>query len=371
MLLRCQQKDLAPSLVAVSKVIPTKSTIPVLKGCLCSAEQDKLFIEATDLESGLRIHIPADVEKEGKTVVEVRYFADLIRRLPDAEVTLSLDEEAQQLVVSYGSSCYRLNTWPVEDYPPFSLLSSEEKYRVSGSKFKSFLKRLLFVVAPRDIRPGYSGVYFHFKGSVLSMVATDTYRLALLDIENEEMIEDEIFVPAHVLSEVNRLLDDEDVVALSWNSGMATFQTTNWTWTTRLIDTKFPNYQQVIPSSSQLSVKVNRLELLAALERASLFVSSPDHKQSAITHLVVDEQRIYITAVSPHIGSLYEEILLLDTSGGKCEAAFNTRFLLEPLRVMESEVVTLNLNGADGPAIYQEEEVGSYLHLVLPVRPVS
>ncbi|HAA89710.1 MAG: DNA polymerase III subunit beta [Thermoanaerobacterales bacterium 50_218] len=371
MLIKCQQSELSPALSAVCKIVPTRTTIPVLKGCLCSAEKGKFCVEVTDLESGLKIQIPAETEKEGKTVVEARYLAELIRRLPDTEVTLSFDEEAQQLVISCGRSCYRLNTWPVEDYPPFSLLASEGKYKIVGSKFKSFLKRLLFAVAPQDIRPGYSGVYFHFKGNVLNIVATDTYRLALLEVENEEFLEDEIFVPAHVLGEINRILNDEDVMSISWNNGMATFQTPYFNFTTRLLETKFPNYQQVIPLTSQLQVKVNRLELMAALERASLFVSSPDHKQSSITQLVVDEQSIYITAVSSHIGSLYEEVSLLDTSGGKCEAAFNTRFLLEPLRVMESEAIVLNLNGADGPAVYHEEEVGSYFHLVLPVRPVS
>lgn len=388
MKVRCAKKDISGIVTALCRIIPARAPIPILEGFLCCAEKDRLTFQATDLELGLAMTTQARVKKEGKVVVLARYFTDLIRRLPDGDVILTWDESAQLLKAFYDHSSFCLNTWPHADYPPLPKLAknSEEKLVIPGDIWKNAIKKMLFAAAPKEVRPNFAGVHLQLKDEVLILAATDTYRLSVFTIpestfEQAGRIEGgerkSLFVPSRVLEETNKLLKLDEQLEVSWDKNLISFQTPRFTLTSRLLENQFPAYEKVIPGKPKLEVKIKRASFLSSLERASLFAAPPN--RGAISVIEVKNDRLCLSVCTAQVGSL-SEIIPIEVTGEKLKQkdeslqdkiSFNTRFLLEPLRVIDSEEVILGLNGLDEPAVYREEGVGSYLHLVLPVRQVS
>lgn len=361
---------LLPAVTSVCRILPARTSLPVLAGFLVTAKEDKFILQGTDLELSITVTIPAHIDEEGSTVVIGRYFNDLLRRLADDELKIMFNENTQQLDVFYGRSFFSLNTWLVSDYPVISSASREKQISIKGSVWKNIIKKVLFAAAPQDVRPNYAGVLFQLKTDKLVLVSTDTYRLALYSYPFDTPYDNEVvFIPARALNEVNRLLREDDNLEIFWDQKFIGFQTEYFILTTRLIESQFPSYEKVITSTEELKIEVERVPLMMSLERASLFVAPPDHY--AITELKIEDNILKISAYASQVGSLLEEINIKTGVSVRSEASFNTRFLLEPLKVMESQDITLCLNGSSGPAIYREEGDGSYIHLVLPVCKVS
>ncbi len=381
----CSRKVLAPAITSLSRILPTRPALPILNGFLVTAKEDYLIFEGTDLELSLKITVPAKIESGGQIVVPARTFVDLIRRLPEGELNFIWDEKKQQIEVLYAQAGQvNLNTWPASDYPPLQHLSLSKKgLAIEGLKWKNIIKKVLFAAAPQEVRPNYAGVYFQLKENVCKLVATDTYRLALFELpfsglpEQAGKLEEEaLFIPIRALGEVSKLLEDKERLEIAWDQKLVSFQTPRFTLTTMLLNAQFPACEKVIPKQNELTVEIERTALLAALERASLFVAPPD--TYAITELKIEGTSLFLSAQALDVGSLSEEIILKNTPGGKTQAClsgrqvfFNTHFLLEPLKVMENQEITLSFNGSRGPAVFREEGEGSYLHLVLPVCRAS
>ncbi|MDH7577661.1 MAG: DNA polymerase III subunit beta [Bacillota bacterium] len=369
MKVRCSRNQLAPAVAHLGRIVPARTALPILNGLLVTAEEDRLILQSTDLELSLTIAVPAQVEIQGKTVVLTRPFDNLVRRLPEGELNLVWSEINQQVEICYNQGRTFINTWPASDYPSLLQNPAGEGIIIEGSKWKNIIKKVLFAAAPQEVRPQFAGVYFQLKEECLTLVATDTYRLALFQLPFPGSRTADLFIPVRALGEVNRLLEDKEQLEISWEQNMISFQTPRFTLTTRLLESQFPAYEKVIPEKDELSVEVERAKLISALERASLFIAPPE--TYAVAELKVEAASIQLTAQALQVGSLSEEIPLKSAPAGEGQASFNAHFLLEPLRVMESREITLSLNGSQGPAICREEDGGSYLHLVLPVCRTS
>jgi len=325
-----------------------------------------LVMQSTDLELSLTVKIPVMVHEEGSTVVPTRYLLDLVRRLPDGEIDLSWNDLSNQLEINYNKASVKLNTWSPTDFPSIHPRPRGNSLEFNGKRWKNIIKKVLFAAAPQEIRPNYAGVYFRLHDGQLSLVATDTYRIALLTLPySTDLDETAFFVPTVAITEAGRLVEDQDRLEITWDLNLVSFQTERFTLTSRLIDAKFPYYEKVIPNSAELEMEIDREALEACLERASLFVAPPEH--FAITELNVNDNALCISAQATQVGSLKEEISLEGPVEGECVVSFNTRFLLDPLKAMDQQKIKLCLNGPSGPIVYLEMGDASYLHLVLPV----
>lgn len=371
MKISCDKEKLTFALGSLSHIIPTRTTLPILNGVLIFTKDDQLILQSTDLELSLTIKIPVKIEEEGCTVVLGRYLTELIKRLPDVDLTLNWTEDTGMLDILYNRAAVQMNTMPAAEYPDIHTKPTENTLSFSGAKWKNMIKKVIFAAAPQDIRPNYAGVYFQLDKNQISLVATDTYRLALLTMPNKSKIAENtnLFIPSRALGEVNRLLSDDDSLEIFWDQKLISFETKKFILTTRLIDSRFPSYEKVIPRDVELTVKIDKLELLSSLERASLFVAPPDH--FAIVDLNVADQMMNISAHAAQVGSLKEDLIINASTTGSCQVSFNTRFFMEPLRVIDHSEVTICLNGANGPAFYREEGEETYVHLVLPVCRVA
>lgn len=371
MKVNCKKGELADALAAICRVAPSRSSIPILSGCLIFTDENSLVLQSTDLEVSLTMRIPVQVEEDGCIVVTARYLYDLVRRMPVEELFLFWDEESRLLKVSYGTSVSRLHTWPAEDFPPVPMRAQGQGCSFPGGMWKKYLNKVLFVAAQQDTGFNYSGVYFQFFGDELRLAATDSYRLALLKIINSSLISGtNLYVPGRALGEVVKLVADGDSLDVSWDDKSISFAGSGFLLSTRLINSNFPDYERVIPSNPELKINMNRRLLLDTLERAALFTSPREHY--AIACLKVEGDILTVSAQAAEVGSLKEDLPLDEPALKTCEASFNASYLLSPLQVMEKEKITLCLNGESGPAVYLEDgDDDSYLHLVSPVCRVG
>lgn len=367
----CKKTELGLALAAICRVAPTRTNNPILNGCLLFTDENSLVIQGTDLEVNLTIKIPVQVEEEGCTVVTARYLSDLVRRLPGEDLSLSFDESSQLLDVNYNSAVSRLHTWPTEDFPPVQQRCEGNVIHFTGQKWKNYIDKVLFAAAQQEARLNYAGVYFQFFEDEIHLAATDAYRLALLKITNNTGISGaSMLVPGRALSEVNKLVADGDTLDISWNDKMISFSAAGFVLTSRLISAQFPNYERVIPEDQELKITVARELLLDTLERATLFID-PDNKY-AVASLKVEGDILTVSAQAVEIGSLKEEIAITVPVEKSCAASFNASYLLTPLQVMDQEMISLCLNGEEGPALYLDESEGeSYIHLISPVCRVN
>ncbi|NPV29385.1 MAG: DNA polymerase III subunit beta [Firmicutes bacterium] len=369
----CSRNQLMTAAASLSRIVPSRPALPVLNGLLITGEADRLVLQGTDLELSLTITVPAKVEEPGQTVILARPFDTLIRRLPEGELVLTWNEITRQVEVSFAQGRASLETWPASDYPPLQpaprgLDTGQQELVIEGARWKDIVRKVLFAAASQDVRPQFAGVYFEFKEDSLVVAATDTYRLALYRLPCTQGLSAGLFIPVRALGELNRLLEDQDQLRVAWEQNLVSFQTARFCLTARLLESQFPAYERVIPGRDELRVEVERKALLYALERASLFAAPTD--TFAVAEVTVEENSLRLAAQAAQVGSYLEEIPLAACSGAEYQemrAFFNTHFLLEPLKVMDNQEISLGLNGSSGPAVYREEGEGSYLHLVLPV----
>jgi DNA polymerase-3 subunit beta len=370
MKIRCSKAVLVNALTALCRISPARPTQPILNGFMMFTRDDALVIQATDLELSLTVTVPAEVESEGCAVVTGRHFTELIRRLPDNDLIIQLIDNTQQLEVLYGKSSFHVSTWAVADFPALPSMPEQNKIVMEGARWKRVIKKISVAAATQEIRPNYAGVYIQFQSGMLKLVATDTYRLAFLSLPyQEEIPEFALFVPVRPLGEVSKMLDDDQQLEIFWDQATIGFQTKVFTMTARLMDAQFPNYEKVIPKNYQLRIEVEKSLLSSTLERAVLFNEIPS--QQAVVDLKIEEGLLTISAEAAQVGSIKEEIILSGVEGVTCEALFTTRYLLDPLKVIDQEKVTLCLNGPREPAVYLEDGDEPYLHLILPVRRLN
>ena len=370
MKIRCSKAVLGNALSALSRITPTHAAHPILSGFMIFTKDNTLVLQATDLELSMTVIVPAEVESEGCVVVTGRHLTELIRRLPDGDLTLQLIEDTQQLEVLYGKASVHVSTWVIADFPSLPSLPEQNKITMEGARWKRIIRKVTVAAASQEVRPNYAGVYIQFQSGQLKLVATDTYRLAFLSIPYQEEISDfTLFVPVRPLGEVGRLLDDEQQLEIFWDQATIGFQTKGFTITARLMDAQFPAYEKVIPKQYRLKIQVDKELLNSTLERAVLFNELPS--QQAVVNLKIEEDVLTISAEAAQVGSIREEIPLAVAEGEPCEALFTTRYLLDPLKVIDQDKVSLCLNGPRDAAVYLEDGPEPYLHLILPVRRVT
>ena len=370
MKIHCSKSALSSALSALSRIIPARAAHPILNGFMIFTRDDTLVVQATDLDLSLTMTIPAEVEIEGCTVVAGRHLTELVRRLPDGGLTVQLIDDTQQLEVLYKKASVRINTWVPAEFPSLPTPPTLNRVAIDGSLWKNILKKVAIAAAPQEVRPNYAGVYMQFQSGQMKLVATDTYRLAFLVIPYQGEISDcALFIPVRPLSEVSRLLGDDQQLQIFWDQSTICFQTETFTMTARLMDAQFPAYEKVIPKENRLRIRIDKELLNSTLERAALFNELPS--QQAVVNLRVEAGVLFISAEAAQVGSIKEEIQLISSDGEETEALFTTRYLLDPLKVIDQEEVLLCLNGPRYPAVYLEDGDVSYLHLILPVRRIQ
>ena len=363
----CDGLDLCDAVLKVSKAISNKTPNPILEGIKLSAEDGNLTLSATDGELAIEKKIKADIMAEGETIVPGKFFSEFLKKLTNERIELVLNEK-NQLKIKYTDSQGEIDCYNTLEYPGFKKIESEEYFAIKKCDFKNLINKSIFAVAIDDSRPILKGCLLEVEQNQIKSVALDGYRLALVKkplISTNVNIS--VIVPAKSLSEISKLLEDnEDVVNIYIQKNMLMIDLCDTKVTTKLLEGDFLNYKQIISNNYETNVTINKAQFEDALERASLLSKIG---QNNLVKFEIKEKNLSLTSNS-EIGNIKENVNIV-LRGNDLTIAFNARYFMECLRVNNDEFVKLSFNSSSNPCIVTPHENDEFLYLILPVRMIN
>ncbi|MDR1088402.1 MAG: DNA polymerase III subunit beta [Coriobacteriales bacterium] len=368
MKLTIEKERLAYSIKMVAKAMGTNSTIPVLSGIHINAASDGVIFETTDLDTSIRHIEEALIEEQGATVVPGKLFGDIVGSLPKEAVIL--ETLGEKLSIRCGSTAYEIATLNPQDFPKFPQIIPTRSLELSTAQLTGMIKRVGKAVSRDVSRAVLTGVYFELKDAELSLVATDSYRLAIAkgSIESKPSapkVEDmDTIIPGSILDEVGRLSLDEEFVTVGETENQVLFQFGSTTFIARKIEGNYPNYKQIIPAQKNVSVVVETEPLLTAVRRVSIVVKNASPIKFVLHG---DTQQLEVSAQTPDIGEASESIPA-QIDGEDMEIGFNHQYILDGLSVAGAPTLLFEAQTSIKPGIFKSIGSEDYFYLTMPVR---
>ncbi|HHV46462.1 MAG TPA: DNA polymerase III subunit beta [Tissierellia bacterium] len=362
MKIQVSQKTLSNHIGIVQKGIPSRTTLQILDGILMEAYGDKLKLISTDMEIGIETYLDCHVIEEGSTVINARIFGDIVRKLPDSTIHIELSDN--NINIKCEDSEFNIMGYNPNEYPELPYISNEISFSIPKNLFRSAIRQTVFATAQDETRPIYTGVLLEIMDGMASFVALDGYRLSFRSIPVSSSENIKIVIPGRVLNELNKILgDEEEDMTIYIAPKNVMFNLGDTVVSSRLIEGQFLNYREMIRQEHKTSVKVDRKSFQDSLERASLLAK--DEKANLVRLNIVDNQ-VFIKS-NNEIGNVNERISS-NKSGDDINIAFNSKYLLDGIKVIDSEMIELLFMGSLNPCIIRPIDDIDYTYLVLPVR---
>ena len=365
------EKDkMIKALNSVTKAVATKTTMPILEGILIQTNNDNIKLTCYDKELGIEYIIKENnVLEQGSTVVNAIMFSEIIRKLPDTNITILINEN-NLLVIECEGSVYKLATMNPDDFPQLPEINVENSIELEQNTLKDMIRKTIFAISTEENRPVFTGCLFEVKNNKLNVVAVDGFRLAWKSkILNTKTNDFEAVIPGRTLQEINKILIDSfDLIKLGIAKNQALFEIENCKIVTRLLDGEFLKYSEVIPKKWETRVRVNKNLISNCFERISLISSSSMEKEKRYpVKLNVEVGKIKISCTN-QTGDAKEEIFTT-TEGQDLEAGFNPKFFLDVFRNIDDEEVYIDFGTSISPSVIRSiEDDGDYQYMILPVR---
>jgi DNA polymerase-3 subunit beta len=379
MKLECLQENLAEGLNVVGRVVPTKSTLPVLSNVLLSTRDGELQLTANNLELSVAHRVPAAIGREGEITLPARLLSDYVALLDHGQkVELELNAKTHKVHLACGRYEANIAGIDAEDFPPIPAVSGGPSFSIPAATLKEAINGVVFAAAPDDTRPVLAGALLKMGGGGLTLAAADGFRLAVRTVDLPDGgPELTMIVPAKTLTEVARLLSDsaDDQVALNTtpNGNQVYFAFGKTEITSRLIEGQFPDYQRIIPTDAKTKVKVSTTDFLRATRAAAVFARDNSNivriecspaKENAELAL----GSVLVKSTSAEMGD-NEGNLDAVVDGDDTQIAFNGRYLRDALEAIDTPEVLLQITGPSSPGIIKPAgEPNGYIHVIMPMH---
>ena len=365
MKLTCKRDELVSKLSVVSRAVSTRAATQALSGILLSVSEQGAALAATDGEMGLRTDLAAEADSAGTVLLHGRLLSELARSLGDESVELELRESERDVEIRSGGSSFHLRTLPAEDFPKLPD-EGAEPLKIPAAALAETIELVARAASRDDMRPVLTGVLVTASGQEMTMVATDSYRLAVKRTELESPIggELEANIPAKALRELGRLVAAEELeeVAVSLLPNQAVFKAGAILLNTRLIDGQFPNFRQLLPESYEHDVRLPRPEFLDVARRVSQLA-----QRNAPLRLSFAQGELTVSASTPDVGDA-EETMPAAFEGEPLEIGFNPEFLRDGIESVAGDEVMLRLISPLRPGLLQPVDNEDFRYLVMPIR---
>ncbi|HLF18902.1 MAG TPA: DNA polymerase III subunit beta [Candidatus Omnitrophota bacterium] len=361
MKIKVSREDLVSGINIVQNVVSSKITLPILSNILIETKDNKLRMNATDLDIGISCEIPVETLEEGGVTVPAKRFSDIIKEMPEGEILIHAKKNNQ--VDIEGNLCrFKLNGLPKEEFPKFPEFKDKEVVVIDQGVLKNMIRLTSFAVSHEESRYVLNGVLFEISDKTIRIVATDGRRLAKIEKTIQKPIKKDIsvIIPIKAINEIARNLKEEGSVSLIVGANQVLFEIDGVLIATRIIEGEFPNYNQVIPKPTENKVSMRRDELLSSIRRANL-LATPDFQA---VKFEVFSNKMVVSKSTPDIGESREEITV-KYGGHEMVIGFNPGFLIDFLKNIDDEEIDIELLGEDKPAVMR---LGEYLYLALPMR---
>lgn len=365
MKLTTQREELVSKLSTVSRAVSTRAATQALSGVLLNAAEGRLTLSATDLDMGLRTSVEAENVEPGSVLLPGRLLAEVSRSLPAGAVEIETRESERDVEIRSASSNFHLRVLPAEDFPSLPE-PGESPLTIPAAALTEAVEVVARAASRDDMRPVLTGVLVTASGKEMTMVATDSYRLAVKRTELEAELggELEANIPARALRELGRILAAEgaEQVKATLLPNQAVFEAGSVVLSTRLIDGQFPNFRQLLPESYEHEVRLPRAELLEVTRRVSQLA-----QRNAPLRMSFSPGELTVAAETPDVGDAAETMPAV-FEGEPLEIGFNPEFLKEGIESVGSDEILLNLISPLRPGLLQPVEGDDFRYLVMPIR---
>ena len=352
----------------INGVITTNPVVPILENFLFEIEDGKLIITASDLQTSMITELEVEAKESGSIAVPARILLETLKNLPEQPVTFSLDEETYSIEISSDNGRYRLAGENSTDFPKIPEVTDGYTVDISTAALSSAISNSIIATSNDELRPAMTGVYINLSPTNTTFVATDGHRLIRyrrVDVVSEG--EHAIIVPRKALNLLNTTLPSENSnVTVEFNMANAFFHFNNIKMICRLIDERFPDYENVIPSESDNHMSIGRLELLNSLKRISIYANKTTNQ----VRLKITGSELQISAEDLDFSNEANERLSCEHDGEDIEIGFNARFMMEMISNLESKEITLQLSEPNRAGLIVPKEKNDNEDILMLVMPV-
>jgi DNA polymerase-3 subunit beta len=362
-----KKNEILDSLQVAQFFISTGSTLPLLSNILFDAQDDFLFLSATDMDISVKIKCRVEkVEQAGKTTIPKKIIP-LIKEFTDDIIKIETDKNDNTKVVCKKAS-YKINGLPAEDFPVLQLDEKKlESITIPQKLLKEIISKIYYAALKDTTKRNLNGVYFKFEGKIIEAVATDAHRLAYYKTEVKTGVKSKFdyIIPLKTINEIVKVLSDDETkeITLNFYDKVIEFQMENMDIVSRIIDENYPNYNQVIPKEFNMEASVNKEEFAAAIRRASTITSD----KSKIVIIKFEKNKLMIIAQAQDEGEAFEEIDIKYDSE-PVEVSYNAAYIMDVLKVIESDTIEIKLISSMNPGIIKGKGNDDFLYIVMPIR---
>lgn len=373
MRISCLQQNLSKGLATVGRAVAIRTTLPITNNVLLCTEQSRLKLAATNLEIAISCWIGAKVEEEGAITIPARLLTDFVNSLPSERIDLSLAPKTRTLELKCARFEARISGQEADEFPPIPKIGDGVTTKVEPGLLETAIKQVAFAAATEESRPVLTGVHAEFDGERLTLAAADGFRLAVYNLPLAAAVPEKIgiIIPARSLAELSRLLvGQEEAVEITINPqrSQILFRMQSAEMVSQLIQGTFPNYSQLIPQSYVTKAIVDVADFTRATKTASIFARDG----GGIVRLVLTPGaeltpgKIAISARAEELGDNLGEIDAI-VEGEPAKIAFNSKYLIDILSILEEEQVALETTSSSSPGVFRPVGSENYIYVVMPM----
>lgn len=360
----CSKSNLQKSVSIVMKAVPGKTTMPILECILIDASTNEIKFTSNDMELGIETKVEGEILEKGIIALDAKIFSEIVRKLPDNEVTIATDEKLQA-VITCEKAKFNIAGKSGDDFSYLPYVEKSDSVTISQFTLKEVIRQTIFSIAANENNKMMTGELFEINGNTLRVVSLDGHRISIRKIELKESYSpNKVVVPGKTLIEVSKILsgETEDEVSIFFTKNHIVFEFDNTVVVSRLIEGEYFRIDQMLSSDYETKIEINKKEFLSCIDRATLLVNESD-KKPIIINIGSESMELKINS---QIGSMKEEIDIVK-EGKDIMIGFNPKFLMDALRVIDDEIITIYLVNPKAPCFIRDEKQ-SYIYLILPVN---
>ena len=364
----CQQENLIKGLNIVSHIAGKNISLPILNNILLKAKNGVFSLISTNLEIGIKTIVRGKIEEEGEITAQAKLLTEYVSLL--SPYSIELEKKETNLKVRSGSQEALIKGQEAEEYPIVPEVDKVKTIRLKANKFKQALSQVVFSASYEEIRPELSGVYFILTENDLTLVATDSYRLAEKTLKREKEKQEtgkvNKIVPLRVLQEILRTLPDEDEkIEIGFNDNQVVFRYRETVVMSRLIEGNYPDYKEIIPRSYKTKVLIDKNDFIKIIKTASLF--SKTGVNDVLLEFSKKDNGIVVSSTNVQLGE-NRAVLQVEIEGENNSVVFNYKYLLDGLQNIPEKKIVLEVVSSDTPVVLRPQQSMDYLYLIMPIR---
>ena len=359
---------LLKQLSMINGVITTNPVVPILENFLFEISDSKLVVTASDLQTSMITQLEVEAKEEGNIAVPAKILLETLKNLPEQPVTFSIDEETYSIEISSDNGRYKLAGENATDFPKVPVVTDGYSVNMSSGVLASAINNSIFATSNDELRPAMTGVLLEMKDTSTTFVATDGHRLVRyrrVDIAAD--MDNSVIIPRKALNLLKTTLPGENTnVNVEYNASNAYFKFDTISMICRLIDERFPDYQNVIPTDNENHMTINRMEILSSLRRIAIYANKTTHQ----VRLKITGSELQISAEDLDFSNEANERLSCEHDGEDIEIGFNAKFLIEMLNNLDSTEITMLLSAPNRAGLILPKDKNDNEDILMLVMPV-